>query len=458
MILVVRVGDSRESHNAQQHETFEDDLHDAVGDCSYFRILNDLAEPPQTPGGPTSLPDEVSGEDMCVAVNREVEVEFVEIVERREEDEQVSLPAHLSRSSQERRRKLFGIVPVDVFNDTETVPTARLQDAYAAIVEKEKLTSEQRGTLEELTRDQHESDVWHAEHCGRITSSMIYRFTTRKATTEPDKLVADILRYKEAGQRSYRDGDARAHGHKMEPVALAHYLADKGDKVSVSRHSLFVSESHPFLATSTDGLVHGDDESGAVGVLEIKCPSSDQPLEILACARTDFCLDFDGSDFTVKKRHPYYHQLQMEMGITGCKWADLVVFTMTATGPSKQVKRVPFDPAVFNLDRAKAILFYKKFVVLELLTRRVQRRVKLVAGRSEGDLRVCIMRHTCTIFLLLERNVLLLCVLSIPVNFFFFVFLTMNISWFHRWICLESVPVYLFFTLLWIHVSSFLVL
>ena len=119
------------------------------------------------------------------------------------------------------------------------------------------------------------------------------------------------------------------------------------------------------------------DESSAVGVLEIKCPS-DKPLEILACSRTDFCLDFDGSDFTVKKRHSCYHQLQMEMGITGCKWADLVVFTMTATGPSKQVKRVPFDPTVFNLDRVKAILFCKKFVVLELQTRRVQRRVKLV--------------------------------------------------------------------------------
>ena len=132
--------------DAQQHGTFEDDLHDAVENCSYFRILNDLAEPPQTPGGPTSLPDEVSGEDKCVAVNREVEVDFVEIVECREEDEQVSLPTHLSRSSQERRRKLFGIVPVDIFNDIETVPTAWLQDAYAAIVEKEKLTSEQRHT------------------------------------------------------------------------------------------------------------------------------------------------------------------------------------------------------------------------------------------------------------------------------------------------------------------------
>ena len=166
---------------------------------------------------------------------------------------------------------------------------------------------------------------------------------------------------------------------RITSVALAHYLADMGDKVSVSRHGLFVSENHPFVATSTDGLVHGDDEPGTVGVLEIKCPFSDQPLEVLACSRTDFCLEFDGSDFTVKKRHPYYHQLQMEMGITGCKWADLVVFTMTATGPSKQIKHVPFDLTVFNSDRAKAILFYKNFIVLELLTRRVQRRVQLVA-------------------------------------------------------------------------------
>ena len=81
---------------------------------------------------------------------------------------------------------------------------------------------------------------------------MIHRVAKRKASTQPDKLVADILRYNDTGRTSCREGDPRKHGHHMEPVALQHYLAEKGDKVRVSRHGLFVSEDHPFLATSTD--------------------------------------------------------------------------------------------------------------------------------------------------------------------------------------------------------------
>ena len=357
----------------EQHKQFEEDPHNAVGDVGYFRILYDLAEPPETPVGPTSLADEITFEDSDVAVNREVEVEFGQPVGPSDESEDVVLSAHVSKSSTDRRQKLLDIIPVDVINDSEKVPAARLQEVYTAVLEKERLSKEERDELEKLTRDQHESGVWHAEHCGRITSSMIHRVAKRKASTQPDKLVADILWYNDTGRTSFREGDPREHGHHMEPVALQHYLAEKGDKVTVSRHGLFVSEDHPFLATSTDGLVHEDGNPVVVGVLEIKCPASDEAVEVLCCTKKKFCLEFDGSAFRLKKNH----QLQMEMGITGCKWADFVVFTMTAAGPSLHVERVSFNPAVFNSDRAKAILFYKNFVVLELLTRRVQRCVPL---------------------------------------------------------------------------------
>ena len=143
--------------------------------------------------------------------------------------------------------------------------------------------------MEQLTRDQAESGIWHAEHCGRITSSMIHGIAKRRATTLPDKLVADIMGYSREAEVNNRGGDPREHGHQKEPVALQHYFALKGDSVTVLRHGIFVSETHPFLATSTDGLVH---EDGSVCVLEIKCSVSDEPVEVLCCNRKTFLFNF----------------------------------------------------------------------------------------------------------------------------------------------------------------------
>ena len=54
---------------------------------------------------------------------------------------------------------MFSILPVDVINDTVTVLMQRLQEAYTSISEQQKLNKEEQDTLEQLTREQHESDV-----------------------------------------------------------------------------------------------------------------------------------------------------------------------------------------------------------------------------------------------------------------------------------------------------------
>ena len=93
-----------------------------------------------------------------------------------------------------------------------------------------------------------------------------------------------------------------------------------------------------------------------------------------------FCLEQSGAGLKLKRSHPYFSQLQMEMALTGCQWADFVVFVdrLDDADESLFVERVKFEPKLCNEFLCTLEAFYVKFVVLELLTRRLKRHVKLL--------------------------------------------------------------------------------
>lgn len=354
-------------------EALEADLRDAIADCGWLRHIYDLKQPDYEAVGTDVLPDETSLDDPVVAFSREVEVDSDDVPVD-EQELNALVECVLSRSPEERRKKLFQMVPLDVIGDTEAVGEDKLQQEFDHFVEQQRLTDEQRKAVAEMTRRQGQSSVWLAEHCGRITSSMVHRVAKRKSSTPPDNLVCDIMGYGQA--KRLKASDPREHGHRMEPIARDEYLALRhDDDITITEHGLFVDKSWPFLATSTDGLIH---EGDSVGVLEIKCPMSEEPVDVLATERKNFCLQFQDGQLQLKRSHAYYLQLQMEMAITGCKWADFVVRSGSTDSPSMYVERVAFNERLWQDVLAKVLAFYKQYVVLELLTRRVQRKVKLL--------------------------------------------------------------------------------
>ena len=69
----------------------------------------------------------------------------------------------------------------------------------------------------------------------------------------------------------------------MEPIARQAYvarMATEGSLVTVREQGLLVSAENSYFATSTDGII--TDSLTRDGVLEIKCPMSDQPISYLA--------------------------------------------------------------------------------------------------------------------------------------------------------------------------------
>ena len=153
-----------------------------------------------------------------------------------------------------------------------------------------------------MTRAQGESAVWLAEHCGRVISSMVHRVIKRRATTLPDCLVGEIMKYKE--QKPLHKSDPRLYGHEMEPKARLAYINHTHRRECDARTAgMFVDENIPFLATSPDGLVQEED---AVGVLEIKCPASQHTVEVLASCPKNFCLQQSQNGLKLKRSHPYF--------------------------------------------------------------------------------------------------------------------------------------------------------
>ena len=87
-----------------------------------------------------------------------------------------------------------------------------------------------------------------------------------------------------------------------------------------------------------------------------------------------------GGSLNFRESHPYFTQIQFEMAVSGCSWADFVVFTPLEDdlGEDVFVERIHFSESWQKKLLPAVSRFFRNFVVLELLTRRVQRNVPLI--------------------------------------------------------------------------------
>ena len=115
-------------------------------------------------------------------------------------------------------------------------------------------------------------------------------------------------------------------GKRWEKTAFYKYqqVMKKGKHVNfnVKQCSMFVSDTC-IMGAYPDGLIscscHGN------GVLEIQCAMkywNEDPKSVNVKTNLPYiCGD------SMNKAHKYYSQVQLQMGITGGKWCDFVVFT-----------------------------------------------------------------------------------------------------------------------------------
>ena len=100
-------------------------------------------------------------------------------------------------------------------------------------------------------------------------------------------------------------------------------------------------------------------------------------LVTLATKTKNFCLELTDSGLRLKKKHPYYSQVQGGMAIRRMQWCDFVVYTYTSVVEDIHVERIYFDPTFWVALKGKLVDFYLFAMIPELLTTRLKRGIPL---------------------------------------------------------------------------------
>ena len=105
-------------------------------------------------------------------------------------------------------------------------------------------------------------------------------------------------------------------------------MNNRSISVDIYKCGLVVSQKEQTLACTPDGKVIDPGCTEPFGLLEVKCPETKflvTPLD--ACSDSNFCCENVDGQCKLKITHPYYAQVQGQMGVTGTKWCDFVVYT-----------------------------------------------------------------------------------------------------------------------------------
>ena len=205
--------------------------------------------------------------------------------------------------------------------------------------------SPQNKVLENATSDQKDSILWFDHRLGRITISTVHKVLhTNQNKPAPSLLKSlcstptynlmhvDCVRWgREHGIDAFGLYKSYIEGTNLEcqnvPTGTLYSIGSTCNlhEASVRSCGLFVSTNKPFLAASPDGLIACT--SCGKGVLEIKCPHK------WALQKITFnqMLTDNNSHLTpegdLKRVHPYFSQVQLQMYATGADFCDFVTWT-----------------------------------------------------------------------------------------------------------------------------------
>jgi len=120
-----------------------------------------------------------------------------------------------------------------------------------------------------------------------------------------------------------------------------------------------VCKSYPVLGASADAKIIDTGCTDWFGLAEVKCPytkSNVTPLE--ACTDPKFFMEKScETTCHLKKNHAYYAQVQGQMGVTGARCCDFIVYTKKGI----YIQRVPFDAPFWDKLQKELTTYYFNF-------------------------------------------------------------------------------------------------
>lgn len=212
--------------------------------------------------------------------------------------------------------------------------------------------------IEINTRGQSSNTLWKQERAFRITASNFGRVCKIKESTNPEKLVKNIL------YTTFKGNEATRYGQEHEPVAIQDFEDITG--YNVSSCGFFIGkENEYFLGASPDGIIENDPDS----ILEIKCPHvlKNATLEDAVKNKKVTFLLFNEvkGEFELKKNHDYHYQIQGQLHITGKKYCYFVVWFPLQSPYIELIEKD--DNFYFKNMKSKLSSFYFSSMAMEII-------------------------------------------------------------------------------------------
>ena len=114
--------------------------------------------------------------------------------------------------------------------------------------------------------------------------------------------------------------------------AYTTYMRANGHNGLKTRPSGFII--HPtmgWLGASPDAFVIDPSTTLSDGIAEFKCPFTKKDVSPFdACSDPNFYCSIVDDKLHLKRNHPYYHQVQLQLFVTMdmCSWCDFCVYTL----------------------------------------------------------------------------------------------------------------------------------
>ena len=233
-----------------------------------------------------------------------------------------------------------------------------LSEEEHEILEGFSVTVDLSRDYERLTREQSLSADWKRLRKYRFTASKHFKQISSRRK-DHDKLAESILIEKHIQTASM------LFGLQHENEAAKVYSRTTGN--NVYNVGMVINPTASYLGCSPDRRVF-DNTENEFGLLEIKCPQATSFVEMPYLQQSD-------DSFHLKSTHMYYHQIQGQMGITGSKWCDLIIYCEDDI----HVERIKFDSDFFQKIKDKVDMFYFNYF-LPLIVRSKSEQTKSLAN------------------------------------------------------------------------------
>lgn len=154
----------------------------------------------------------------------------------------------------------------------------------------------------------------------RISGYTAYSWYTYSCNPKhTDEEFADKLK-RMVFPKSWGGNAATKHGKRMEPKAKLAY--EQKNCVHITETGLIIPADRPWMCYSPDGIIVSQK-----ALVEIKCPVSGQTMTASTAVRTCHFIVFDNNQKPhLRKRHPYYGQVQLGMYLLNLQTCHFLVY------------------------------------------------------------------------------------------------------------------------------------